>query len=383
MSHDKKYPASSFKVTVDHIRTYAIFTMDLQGMVTSWNEGALRIYGWKEHEIIGKNVSVLFNETDAVKGLPERMFKRQETKRRFEDEVLQRRKNGDLFTAAITTSPFIGGDANKSIGYLQIAKDVTDRNKREEDQLSANDLLRSEIERRKLVEEQLNLSNQELDAFASAASHDLQEPLRMVISYLQLIERRYRPLFDQDGQEFLNFAVDGAERMKTLISDLVEYSRIDKLGKKFEKTDADVVLKRVLNNMEVIIEESDAVITHDTLPEVWSDGIQLSQAFQNLLINAIKFKGKEKPKIHVSAEETSKEIIFSVKDNGRGIDKKDIPGIFMIFKQLGDRSERSGSGVGLALVKKIATRHRGSVWAESKVGVGSTFFLSIPKHEEN
>jgi PAS domain S-box-containing protein len=383
MSQDTKIGVSSFKVTVDHIKSYAIFTMDLTGTITSWNEGAINIYGWKEIEAIGKNINALYTADDKKLGLPTKNLRLSLETGVFEDEVWQQKLDKSSFLAAITISPFVDTKTNKNIGYLQIVKDITARNRREEEQITDNDLLRNEIERRKGVEEQLNLSNQELDAFASAASHDLQEPLRMVVSYLQLIERRYESKFDQDGKEFLNFAIDGAERMKGLISDLVVYSRIDKLGKKLQKTDSELVLQRVLNNMEVLVEESKAEITHSKLPEVWSDSIQLSQAFQNLLINAIKFKGQYQPKIHVSAKDTPTEIVFSVKDNGRGIEKKDIPSIFMIFKQLGDRAERRGSGVGLAIVKKIALRHKGRVWVTSKVGEGSTFFLAIPKIKEN
>lgn len=373
---------SSFKVTVDHISTYAIFTIDLTGTITSWNKGAMHMYGWKEREIVGKNIEVLYPAQDAKKGIPAQNLMLLKKHGLFEDELNQQKKDTSPFLAAVTISPFTDPKTKRSIGYLQITKDITARNRREAHQISDNDLLRTEIERRKTVEEQLNRSNQELDAFASAASHDLQEPLRMVVSYLQLIERRYGYKLDQDGKEFLNFAVDGAERMKTLISDLVDYSRIDKLGKDLSSTDPNVVLARVLDNMEVIIAENGAKITADPLPTVWSDTVLLSQVFQNLLINAIKFKGTKPPQVHVSAKETTDSVVFGFADNGRGIDKRHVPLIFMIFKQLGDRADRKGSGVGLAIVKKIATRHNGNVWVESKEGKGSTFYFSIPKHKE-
>jgi len=382
MAQTETNPGNNFKVTVDHIASYAIFTMDLGGSITSWNEGAKNIYGWSEDEILGKHIKTLYSSQARKKGLPERNLMLLQKQNVFEAELEQQKMDASQFVAAITINPFMDHTTHQRIGYLQIVKDVTARNKREDDQISDNDLLRTEIERRKVVERQLNLSNQELDAFASAAAHDLQEPLRMVISYLQLIERRYESKLDTDGKEFLHFAVDGAERMKMLISDLVEYSRIDKMGKEFETTDANMILKRVLSNIEVLTEENDADITFDTLPKVWSEPIQLSQVFQNLLINAIKFKGEKPPVIHISAKETDDDVIFMFKDNGRGIEKRHMPIIFMIFKQLGDRADRRGSGVGLAIVKKIANRHKGEVWVESKVGRGSTFYFSIPKHKE-
>lgn len=201
----------------------------------------------------------------------------------------------------------------------------------------------------------------------------------MVVSYLQLIERRYGELFDEDGREFLHFAIDGASRMKKLISDLVEYSRIDTLGKPFTPTDATEALQRAISNLEVAIKENDVHITYEPLPVIMSDPIQLTRLFQNLLANAIKFRRKETPTIHISVEENEQEWVFHVEDNGKGIDAKHLLGIFVIFKQLGKRSERTGSGLGLAIAKKIVTRHSGSIWAVSTVGKGSIFSFSIPK----
>ena len=383
MSKAGKATISSFKVTVDHIENYAIFTMDLNGDITSWNHGASTIYGWNEGQVIGKHFGFLYLPKDRKLGLPQKHLKKAVEKGLLEIEMWSPKKDKSLFLADISISPFIDDKTKQSLGFLQIVKDVTVRNTREEAQISANDLLREEIERRKEIENQLNLSNQELDAFASAASHDLQEPLRMVVSYLQLIERRYEAKLDKDGKEFLNFAVDGASRMKNLISDLVVYSRIDKLAKKFRKVDTNKVLDRALNNLEIFIEESKAEITKDKLPEVWSDTVQLTQVFQNLIANAIKFCDKPRPKIHISVKEDLDNYIFSIKDNGKGIEAKHIPSIFIIFKQLGDRSERVGSGVGLALVKKIINRHKGDIWVKSKLGIGTTFFFSIPKIKED
>ena len=382
MSKAGKTTISSFKVTVDHIENYAIFTMDLDGKITSWNHGATSIYGWNEDQVIGKHFEFLYLAKERKLGSPKKHIKKAAEKGSFETEMWSPKKDKSIFLADISISHFIDDKTKKSLGYLQIVKDVTVRNTREEAQISANDLLREEIERRKEIENQLNLSNQELDAFASAASHDLQEPLRMVVSYLQLIERRYEDKLDKDGKEFLNFAVDGASRMKNLISDLVVYSRIDKLGKKFKKVDTNKVLDRALNNLEIIIEESGAEITHDKLPEIWSDTIQLTQVFQNLIANAIKFCDKSKPKIHISVKSEKDNYVFSIKDNGQGIEAKHLQSIFIIFKQLGDRAERRGSGVGLAMVKKIITRHKGEIWVKSKPGSGTTFFFSIPKLKE-
>lgn len=382
MSKNRETTLSSFKVTVDHINNYAIFTIDLEAKITSWNQGATSIFGWKEEQVIGKSYEFLFPSEDRKLGLPIKYLKKAAKENSLELETLCPKKDKSLFLADISISIFKDNETNKKLGYLLVVKDITLRNSREKAQINANDVLREEIERRKEIESQLNLSNQELDAFASAAGHDLQEPLRMVVSYLQLIERRYEEKLDQDGKEFLNFAVDGANRMKTLISDLVTYSRIDKLGKKFKEVDVNKVIERAINNLEVVIEESKADIAVDKMPVIWSETVQLTQVFQNLIANAIKFCDKSKPKVQISYKEKEDNYIFSIKDNGKGIDAKYIPVIFEIFKQLGDRSERKGSGVGLAMVKKIITRHKGEIWVKSKLGKGTTFFFSIPKYKE-
>ena len=208
----------------------------------------------------------------------------------------------------------------------------------------------------------------------------------MVVSYLQLIEKRYAKSFDQDGLDFLDFAIDGAIRMKTLISDLVEYSRIETLGKPFKKIDANDVLKRVLENLEVSIRESKAHVTSDTLPVVWSDEVQLGELLQNLIANAIKFGVRAQTKdlkIHIGVQEKKDDYVFSISDNGPGIDKKYFNTIFLIFKQLGNKSMVEGSGVGLAICKKIVKRHKGRIWVESEPGHGATFYFSIPQQKES
>jgi DNA-binding LacI/PurR family transcriptional regulator/signal transduction histidine kinase len=236
------------------------------------------------------------------------------------------------------------------------------------------------LQEHKQAEEELARSNRELEQFAYVASHDLQEPLRMVKSYLQLIERRYARQLDEDADEFIAFAVDGAERMQTLIHDLLEYSRVTTHGKPFAPTDCAAVLNHALNNLKVAIEESGAVITHDGLPTVMADETQLTSLLQNLIGNAIKFRKKEtQPEIHISAERTGAEWAFSVRDNGIGIDSGYFERIFMIFQQLHSHEEYAGTGIGLAVCKKIIERHGGRIWVESEPGKGSTFYFTIPE----
>jgi PAS domain S-box-containing protein len=374
-----KILTESFHSTVDLIKNYAIFTLDVDGHISSWNEGAKNIAGWEEDEVLGKSYELFYLPKDVAIGKPKRNLALAKKNGFFEEEAYRRKKNGETFLADITISPINDNKTNEHVGFITVVRDITQRRQRETDQIDANIVLKSEIENRKKIENALTLSNEELDAFASAASHDLQEPLRMVVSYLQLIERRYAHKLDKDGREFLDFAVDGASRMKTLINDLVEFSRIETFGKPLSKTDATEALRKAIENLEVVIKENHAQITYDTLPMVRSDNVQLTRLFQNLLANAIKFKGTDIPRIHIGVEKLRDEYVFFVRDNGRGIEEKNFKTVFVIFKQLGKRAERTGSGVGLAIARKIVSRHNGKMWLKSAPGKGSTFYFSLPK----
>jgi signal transduction histidine kinase len=228
------------------------------------------------------------------------------------------------------------------------------------------------------LNEELIRSNADLQQFAYVASHDLQEPLRMVASYTQLLAKRYKGKLDADADEFIGYAVNGATRMQRLINDLLAYSRVTSQGKAFEEVDCNLILDDVLSTLRLAIEENHAVVTHDTLPDVTADSGQLGQIFQNLVSNAIKFHGTEPPRVHVSAVRRGKEWVFSVRDNGIGVDPQFADRIFVIFQRLHDREEYPGTGIGLALCKKIVERHGGHIWVESQSGRGATFYFTIP-----
>jgi signal transduction histidine kinase len=234
---------------------------------------------------------------------------------------------------------------------------------------------------RKALEEsiaELARSNADLQQFAYVASHDLKEPLRMVASYTQLLARRYKGKLDSDADEFIRYAVDGANRMQWLINDLLAYSRVTVQDKVFEEVDCNSVLEEVLSDLRVAVEESRAVVTRDPLPTVMADRVQLGQLFQNLIGNAIKFHGKEPPQVHVSAERRPTEWLFLVRDNGVGLDPEYAERIFVIFQRLHNREEYPGTGIGLAICKKIVERHGGRIWVVSQTGQGATFHFTLP-----
>ena len=266
------------------------------------------------------------------------------------------------------------GEVNMSMNYdtegnlvsvQGVTRDITERKKSQE-----------ELEKRT---DELARSNADLEQFAYIASHDLQEPLRMVASFTELLARRYKGKLDRDADEFIQFAVDGANRMKQLVNDLLAYSRVGTRGSPPVPVDCHVVLKQVLINLDMAVNNSRAAIHVGTLPTVLADAGQLAQVFQNLITNAIKFCGAEAPVIEIAAEQQADAWLFSVRDNGIGIEPQYFEEIFAVFQRVGKRQDYPGTGIGLAICKKIVERHGGRIWVESQPDDGSTFYFTMPR----
>jgi PAS domain S-box-containing protein len=360
---DLKKSEERFRLIVEGVRDYAVFMLDPKGYITSWNAGAERIKGYKADEILGRHFSIFYRQEEIERGSPEQELKIAKKQGSYGEERLRVRKDGSTFWASVLITP-VYDETGAFRGFSKVTRDITERKHAEE----------------KLKEslENLERSNKELEQFAYVASHDLQEPLRMVSSYTQLLERRYKAKLDSAAQEFIAYAVDGAKRMQRLIQDLLSFSRVSTRGNSFKPTDCNVVLGRARADLKMLIEENNALVTNYELPTVMADEMQLLEVLQNLIGNAIKFRNKESPRIHVSAKKNKNEWVFSVRDNGQGIEPRYHDRIFVIFQRLHTKKEYPGTGIGLAICKRIVERHGGRIWMESEVGKGSTFYFTIP-----
>jgi len=274
--------------------------------------------------------------------------------------------SGDDKALLVSAAPLIG-DSDMIIGAVGTFRDITE-DRRIEEKMQAQS-------------KELQRSNEELQQFAYVASHDLQEPLRMVASYLQLLERRNAGKLDERSRIYLDYAVDGAERMRNMINDLLAYSRIESRGEEFEQVDMEAVLSIVIRDLKVCIADSGASITHDSLPDIVADKGQMILLLENLIGNAIKYRGEAAPQIHVSAECSGDDLTFHVRDNGIGIDPKHADHLFQMFRRLHTRDEYEGTGMGLAIARRIVERHGGRIWFGSEVGVGTTFSFTIRNNQ--
>ncbi len=345
----------------------SIWGLDLRGRCAFINAAACRMLGYTREECVGQDM----HEKVHGRCADGSVFPREEctvlhalqtgTGIRMDGHVVWRNDGTPLPVDLFAQPVVINGQLK---GLVVCAFDITKQRLAEENS--------------RLTSADLERSNKELEQFAYVASHDLQEPLRMVSSYTQLLARRYQGQLDAAANEFIAYAVDGANRMQRLINDLLAYSRVGARAKGLVPTDCTAVLDQAVANLKGAIEKSGAAVTQDRLPTVTVDNLQLLQLFQNLIDNAIKFHVEKPPRIHVSAEQKGNEWVLSVRDNGIGIDPQYAERIFIIFQRLHTREEYPGTGMGLAICKKIVERRGGRIWVESQPGIGSTFYFTIP-----
>jgi chemotaxis family two-component system sensor kinase Cph1 len=342
---------------------------DVQGTITYANDKFCAISQYSRDELIGQNHRIL-NSGYHSKEFFRQMYQTIANGQVWRGEMRNRAKDGSIYWVDATIVPFPGADG-KPRQYVAIRAEITERKRAEEEVRK----LHAELERRAA---ELARSNADLEQFAYVASHDLQEPLRMVAAYTQLLGERYRGRLDPDADKFIAYATEGALRMQALIQDLLVFSRVGRAGAARGRVDCNAAMEEVLLGLGPTIHESGAVVTHGALPVVWADRSQIVQVLQNLVGNAIKFHGQGLPVISVQAEKTGGQWLFSVSDNGIGIAPESAQSIFTVFQRLHTRAEYPGNGIGLAICKKIVERYGGKIWVESQVGRGSTFKFTVP-----
>ncbi|OGT17427.1 MAG: hypothetical protein A3J49_20225 [Gallionellales bacterium RIFCSPHIGHO2_02_FULL_57_16] len=337
-----------------------IIITDTGGNIEWVNNAFSALTGYAKDDVLGRNLGFLFV---GAQNVYEALCQNLNEVNHQEAETWIGHKEGSKFLAKATLSA-VRSDADMITHHVVEFSDITEFR-------YAQDKLAQRTK-------ELSRSNQELEQFAYVASHDLQEPLRMVASYTQLIAQRYRGKLDKDADEFIGYAVDGATRMQAIINDLLMLSRVNTSNTAFAKTDTKIALDKALANLRLVIEEHGANIICGTLPVLNADGSQLTQLFQNLISNALKFRGSNSPCVQVGAEFQDGEWVFHVRDNGIGIAPEYFERIFLLFQRLHNRTEYPGTGIGLTICKKIIDHHGGRIWVESEQGKGTTFYFTIP-----
>ncbi len=341
-----------------------IWAVDADGVYTYASPKVKDLLGYEPEEIVGKKPFDLMppDEAQRVAALFRDLTRTQEPFLRLENTNLH--KDGRRVVLETSGMPVFDADGT-FLGYQGVDRDIT-KPKQDEAEL-------------KRTMANLEQSNQDLQQFAYSASHDLQEPLRMLSSYLQLLDQRYGEGLDEQARDLISLCMRSARWMQRLIEDLLAYAHVGSRGKQFEPFDSGAVVDQVLGDLQAAIQSNHAEVTHDDLPNITADPVLMAHLFQNLIGNAIKFHGDQPSRVQISATESADEWVFAVRDNGIGIDPKNIDRIFVIFERLHSREEYPGTGLGLAICKRIVQRHGGRIWCESTPGTGTTFFFSIPK----
>lgn len=335
---------------------YAMFFLDQDGILKSWNTGVENLFGYAEEEWVGQHASIIFSPADKAAEVCAAEMLRAAESGKATDIRWHRRKDGtELFANGFMNA--VRDESGTLVGFAKIIRDETAR---------------------KALEDSLTESNSALEQFAYVASHDLQEPLRTMCSYAQLLGRKYKSNLDADADEMLGFLVNAANRMSTMVRDLLTYARASAQEETPTSVALDEDLETALTHLHQSVEENGATVTHDALPVLTADRGQMVRLFQNLVGNALKYHQPERrPVIHISAEQRDTDWVVSVKDNGIGFEPKHAKQIFEPFKRL-HTGQYSGNGVGLAICKRIVEAHGGRIWAESEPGQGATFFFSLP-----
>ena len=355
---------------------------DPQGRIVEVNDKFCEIAQYSRTEIIGKTHR-LINSGHHPPDFFEKMWRTITSGQVWRGEIKNRAKHGSFYWVDTTIVPLLNA-SGQIYQFVAIRNEITSRKRAEASLRKLNEELETKVQERtqalELRAQELERSNEELQQFAYVASHDLQEPLRTISSFTELLGEEYRDRLDEEAHEYIDFITDGAVRMQQLIKDLLAYSRVGR-GENFSAISCSDVLQKVLDSLKLSIQECSATITCDHLPDLVADASQIQQLFQNLISNALKFRGKAPPRIHISAALRGREWEFCVRDNGIGIDPDYFEQIFEIFQRLHTRRHYAGTGVGLAICRKIVQRHGGHIWVGSVQGQETSLYFTLPVSE--
>ncbi|QEC58067.1 PAS domain S-box protein [Flavisolibacter ginsenosidimutans] len=371
-----------YRSLVEQVRDYGIFMLDESGRIISWNEGAKRIEGYEADEIIGKYFSIFYPEDDVLNGKPSYELKIARSEGKYEEEGWRVHKNGSQFWANVVITP-IYNTAGILIGFSKVTRDLTERQEAERALRESYERYRVLAEELRATNHELSYANEELEQFTSIVSHDLQEPIRTVKSFLQLIHMKLNAQQAEDLKTYIDKAIHAADRMRELIRNLLHYSQLSKGEMIEERVGVKELVNAAVQNLKTSIERANAVITLESKIEaVEGDRVQLVQLVQNLISNAMKFTTADQPQIQISCYEEKGYVKFAVSDNGIGIAETDKNKVFEIFRRLHTKKDYPGTGIGLAICKKIVDRHRGKIWPESNPGKGTTFYFTLNEEKE-
>jgi PAS domain S-box-containing protein len=366
-----------YRSLVEQVTDYGIFLMDEKGRIVSWNEGARRIAGYEASEIIGKYFSIFYPEEDILNGKPAHELKVARTEGKYEEEGWRVRKDGSLFWASVVITAVYNSEG-ALIGYSKVNRDLTERKASEKALRDSYERYRQLTAELRKTNAELSYANQELEQFTSIVSHDLQEPVRTIKSFLQLIDLKIDKKQYNDLKVYIDKSINAASRMRELIQNLLQYSQLGKGEMVIEDIKVDDMLQQVLQNVKAATEQTGAIIEiENEVDIIQGNQSQLVQLLQNLVSNALKFIDEQQPYIKIKCVEEHEHIKFSVSDNGIGIARDDINKIFEIFRRLNTKKEYPGTGIGLAICKKIVDRHHGRIWPESQEGKGTTFYFTL------
>lgn len=366
-----------YRLLVEQVTDYGIFMMDDSGRIISWNEGAKRINGYTEQEIIGKFFSVFYTEEDIINGKPSYELRVAITEGKYVEEGWRIRKDGSRFWANVVITAVYNKEG-ALVGFSKVTRDLTERKESEKLIKQTYERYRLLAEELKVTNAELSQANAELEQYTSIVSHDLQEPVRAIKSFLQLIDTKVSAEANEDLKLYIGKSINAANRMKELIHNLLAYSQLGKSEIVRKQANVDEIIGLALQNLKPAIDAANARMhINNTVITINCDSMQVIQLIQNLVGNALKFTGNNLPEINVTCSRENGLVKFAVADNGIGIAPRDSEKIFEIFKRLNTEKEYPGTGIGLAICKKIVDRHNGKIWLESEPGKGTTFYFTL------